>query len=275
MRKIKLPPFQNVGAGQKALMPRIQQGEVFHGILLKLGGTFTKAHITRLLIRLGGKVIWDVTGAQLDTMNQYMGMTANASYLLIPFSEFNARTLLGEQIGAIDTRTAVYSDFALEADIDAAAVTPSLEAWKLVTNEKIVGDARHLPLFKAMIPGIHTPNSSGTHNLDVAVGSAAGSLVKRLHFWHVNIIEQSVKRDGQDIYDQVPNALAQFWQNNLTRVTQAGHLCFDPLTLDNQSEALATVRPDGRRVSYEWRSTLSAGDTITTVSELYAGIGSI
>lgn len=276
MFHLKCPPFENTGAGQTAIIPRLPLGEVYHGIMLELGGTsFSKAQIERILIRLGGKVIWDVTGAQLDTMNQYMGMTANAAYLLIPFSEFNARTILGEEIGAIDTVNFDYSGFSIEVDIAAAATAPTLTAHRLVTNSKSVEKPEYLPLFKAMIPATHTIGAAGTYNLPIPLGSQSGALIKRIHHFHTNITELSVRLNGQDIFDQIKNALAQFWQNNLTRVTQAGHLCFDPMVLDNQSSAIPTINKRRKMNNIEWRETLSAADTIDTVSELYATIGSI
>lgn len=276
MLHIKNEPFQNVGAGQKAIIANLPQGEVYHGIVLELGGTdFTKDLINRILIRLGGKVIWDVTGYQLDVIDQYFGMTANAAYLLIPFSEFTARTVLGEQIGAIDTVNFSYSGFSIEVTINAAAVAPTLASHRLVTPFKAVQKPEHLPLFKAMIPATHNIGASGKFNLPVPLGSKTGALLKCLHLYHSNITEMSVKFNGKDIYDEIPNALAQFWQNNLTRVTQANHLAFDPLVLDNQSDVIPTVDQNGRDNRWEFRTTLSAGDTIDTVTELYGAIGSI
>jgi len=275
MFDLKCPPFENVGANQTAIIPRLPMGEVYHGIILKLGGAaFTKAHITSILIRLGGKVIWDVTGPQLDTTVQYMGMTPDASFLLIPFSEFNARTILGEEIGAIDTVNFNYSGFSIEVEIG-GATAPTLEAWRKTTNKKAVAEPEHLPLFKAMIPATHSFGSAGTYSFPIPTGSQAGALVKRIHYFHTNITEQSVRFAGQDIYDQVPTALAQFWQNNLTRVTQAGHLCFDPITLDNQSATLPTLNRSNKLNNIEWRNKLSGADTINTITELYATLSSI
>lgn len=276
MLTIKNEPFQNVGAGQKAIIPNLPMGETYHGILLELGGTaFTKANIERILLRLGGKVIWDITGSQLDTLNQYLGYTANANYLLIPFSEFTARTVIGEQIGAIDTVNFNYSGFSLEVTIAAAATDPTLASHRLVTPVKTVNKPEHLALFKAMIPATHTIGAAGNYNLPIPLGSNVGALLKRVHYFHANITEQSVKFNGRDIYDEIPVALAQFWQNNLTRVTQAGHLCFDPVLLDNQSDVIPTVDAKGRDNRFEFRNTLSASDTIETLTELYGAIGSI
>jgi len=277
MRKVKLPPFENVAANQVAIMPRIPMGEVYKGIILKLGGTtFTKAMITNIKLRLGGKTIWDITGSQLDSINQYMGMTANAAYLLLPFSEFNARTILGEDRGAIDTRLD-YSSFSLQVTIG-AATAPTLEAWALVVTDKMVTRPEDVPLIKAMLPATHNIGAAGDYYLPIPIGSSLGANIKRLHMFHANITDFSVKMNGQDIQDEGENAVVQFFQNNLTRVVQAGHLAFDPLVLDNQGDAIPTTRIERgviRENNFEWKAKLSAGDTINSLTEVYALIDSI
>jgi len=277
MRKWKLPPFENVGAGLTAIMPRIPQGEVFHAIVLKLGGTtFTKSQIDQIKLRLGGKVIWDITGANLDAINSYLGMTANASYLVVPFSEFNARTALGESIGAIDTANLQYSGFSAEIKINAAALAPTLEAWAITTPQKNVAQAEHLPLFRALVPSTHNKSAAGEYNLPFPLGSSAGALIKRVHLFHANLTQFNVKMNGVDLLDNGELGVVQYFQNLLTRTTQAGLFVFDPIVRDNQSAAIPTLKDaSGAENNFQFLATLSAGDTITAYSELYAPIGSV
>lgn len=273
MRKLKLPPFENVGANQTAIMPRLPMGETYHAILLKLGGgSFTKSQITQIKIRLGGKVIWDVTGDQLDSVNKYMGMTANAAYLLIPFSDFNARTIAGEPIGAIDT-SLEYSDFSMEVKIG-GATTPSLDAWRFTTPVKATRP-EHRPLLRAMVAGTHNIGASGTYSLPIALGSNDGALLKRLFMFHSNITQFDVKLNGADLQDEGENGAVEFMQNNLTRVTQTGMLAYDPLFLDNQSDVIPTLNGSGKPNSFEFRATLSASDTINALSELYTVLANV
>lgn len=271
MRLVKLPPFENVGAGQTAIMPRIPQGETYEGIVLKLGGTFTKAQIDNIRQRLGGKLITDITGSHLDSINKYMGQTANASYLAIHYSDPNARTINGENIGAIDTSTP-YSSFAMEVDINSGATSPTLEAWGLVSEAKGGKDQK---VIKTLLKNTETVGGAGTFNLNIPTGSRSGTLIKRVHMFHANITEFTVKRDGFDIQDQGENGVIQFLQNELTRTTQSGHLAYDPLVRDNQSNAIPTARPDGNPASMEFKATASASDTVTEYAELYATVDRI
>lgn len=276
MRKWKLPPFENVGAGLTAIMPRIPQGEVFHAIILKLGGTFTKAQIDQIKIRLGGKVIWDITGSHLDSICSYLGFTANASYLTIPFAEFNARTALGENIGAIDTANFTYSGFSLEVKVNSGATSPTLEAWAVTTPVKNVAQPEHLPLMRVMVPSTHNKAAAGEYNLPFPLGSTAGALIKRLHLFHANLTQFNVKMNGVDLLDNGELGVVEFFQDLLTRTTQSGLFVFDPLVRDNQSAAIPTLKDaNGNENSFQFLATLSAADTITAYSELYAPIGSV
>lgn len=275
LRRHKLRPFENVGANQTAILASIAMGEVFHGIVLKLGGTsFTKAMIDQIKIRLGGKVIADITGSHLDAICSFLGFTANAAYLMIPFSEFNARTIFGENIGAIDTRGNVYNGFSMEVKIG-AATAPTLEAWAYTTDKKIVQDAAHLPLIRTFLPSTHTKAAAGNFSLPIPMGSQTAGNLKRLHYFHSNITELNVKFNGGDLVDNGEIGVLQFEQNLLTRTTQAGHLCLDMLVRDNQSESLPLRNENGGQNNIEFLTTISAADTIVTYSELYAPVSAV
>lgn len=272
MSKHKLPPFENVAANSTAILPRIPMGETYDKITLKLGGTaFTKAMITAIRLRLGGKLIWDVTGTALDTINQYMGETASAAYLTLNFAERQARTIVGEEIGAIDT-SLPYSGFSMEVDIG-AATAPTLAGW--ADRSAPQTGKPHQALFRAITKAVETPGAAGVFNLDMPLGSDKGTLIKRIHMFHSNVTEFAVKKNGLDLQDQGEIALIQFEQNELARTTQAGHFAYDPIVRDNQSEAVSTVRGDGSRANFEFKATLSAADTITSYPELYSDINRV
>ena len=232
---------------------------------MQLGGTFTKAHITAIRIRLGGKLIWDVTGSHLDKMNAYMGETANASYLTLNFAEREARTVVGEALGGIDTSLG-YSGFSMEVDISASATSPTLVAYAH-TESPQAGQAK--ALFKAMLKATHTPGAAGQFSLPLPLGSQSGNLIKRVYMYHSYITQLDIKQDGIDLLDNGLVGILQFEQNELTRVTQSGQLVWDPLVRDNQSDVVPTVRPDGSQSSLEYRTTVSQADTIITYTELY------
>jgi hypothetical protein len=80
-------------------------------------------------------VVFDTTGARTDTRMQYRGITANASFLTIDFSEIRAKTENGQSIGAIDT-TAGVSSLKLEVQIT-GATAPTLAGWAEVSPPQL------------------------------------------------------------------------------------------------------------------------------------------
>jgi len=268
----KQPPFQNVAAGQVANLPNLNMGDTCDMLLFKLGGTFTVSQINGIRAKLGGKtIVDDLSGSQLSLINDYMGRVTSTTFLAIHFADINARTITGENIGSIDTSLG-YTSFTLEVDIDAGAIAPTLECWMLKSPPKVGVDKG---VFKSYLKSVETFGAANTFNLSPAVGSAVGNLINRLHLFHANITRLDVKKNGLEILGDGEIAVVEFLQDELNRTTQAGLLVYDPLFDNNQSNSVSTVKPDGSVAPMEFRATLSAGDTITEISELYSSIATI
>jgi len=281
MSKIVLPPLQGVGAGLTCVMPVIPQGETYDMIMLKLGGTtMTKALLENIKIKLGGKTIMEVTGTQLDSINSYLGHTANASYLPIWFKEPGARTITGEEIGGLDTSVG-YTSFSMEIKVGAGALAPTIDSWALRSDPKDELNAAGRPnetkkMFRAFLNSQPPAPGAATYNLDLPLGSRTGTLLKRAHFFHTSLTNLEVKKDGVGIWESESIADDQFIQNELTRVTQAGHFCYDPIFRDNQSDAIPTIRDNGQTSVFEFKGTFSAADAnFTAVTELYTTLDQI
>lgn len=262
----KLPPLENVGASQTAILPRMPLGMTYHGIVFKLGGTaFTKAQITGIRASLDGKQFVNLSGARLDAINSFDGRTANAAYLTLPFGEANARTIVGEGIGSVQTINR--NLFNLEVDIG-AATAPTLEAWAILGGPK--KDQRYADYIRAYLTTIHTPGGAGEFNLNVPMGSLVGAEVKRVHYFHANVTKLQVLRDGLYMMQEAEIGLLAYMYAELNRVAQAGHTAWDPAWNDDQSDAVPTYRADGNPAVFEHKVTVSAADTVAAVTDLYA-----
>ena len=96
-------PFSNVVATGTATA-NITPGRTLEKITLKLGGTtFTKAMITRLVVKANGKAIMDTTGTILDKLNAYRGIAQDAAYLDIHFADFGLNNEFDRMVSAFDT----------------------------------------------------------------------------------------------------------------------------------------------------------------------------
>lgn len=96
-------PFSNVVATGVATAS-VTPGRTIHRIILKLGGTsLTKAMLTLIKVKANGKVVFEGTGTQIDKLMTYRGITANAAYLALDFSEIRGRDQVDQVVGAWDT----------------------------------------------------------------------------------------------------------------------------------------------------------------------------
>lgn len=270
MSRVKLEPFDNVGVSKRATLKTSRVlGNTVEAIHLKLGGTFTKAQMDLIRVKLNQKTIVEVTGAQLDKMNLYSGWPASATHITIPFCEHRSRTIQGGLLGAVDTSLGI-RDFTVEVDISAAPTAPTLQAWADISPPKLLQNPQENGLIRALLLSTLTPNSAAKHTLSVNAGSAAGALLKRLYIFHANLTQFAVKRDGIDVYEEVDTALNSYCQDNMGHDPQSGLYVADFIEDDNQSRTLTTRRPDGSEVTHQFQFTVSAADTLQVISDVYA-----
>lgn len=261
----KLPPFQNVAANQTAVLPEIPQGMVYEGILLQLGGTFTKAQITGIRIWLGGKKIWDITGADLDSINAYNKRTAVATFLPIWFANPNAPDMVSYMAGAIDTSVG-YSNFWMEVDIG-GATNPTLVAYALrsAPSDK---DPKFRGMIRALLKTTYAAPSAAEFTIPIPMGGKGGALFRAVHYFHAQITKLQVIKDSFFLLQEGTNAVVQYYENELYRTTQAGLISWDPTQQNDERDAVPTVKGDGNLSNFEHKVTFAAADTIRIYSDL-------
>lgn len=265
---VKLPDFASVVANGTAIIDKLPLGMTYEGIMLQLGGTaLTKAMLTRIVIKLNQKTIWDITGSDLDALNAYRGYTANAAYLPIFFADPRSRTINGQNIGAIDTSPqAGITNMQILVTI-AGATAPTLAAWALVSNPQVTAEKG---LVSAMLNGSFAPSGANTFSVPVPIGSDSGALIRRVAVFHAQLTQMDVKRNGVYIHEEGTPAVVNFVGTQFRRVTQAGLYVYDPCFDDNQSNAVPT-----RNANMEFRMKTAAADNFRIYAELYAPLASI
>lgn len=268
MFKLKLPPFENVVASNTAVLPRLPRGNMFAGIGFVLGGGNTQANMLAIRILVNGKIVWNISGTHLDTINNYDRLKDTATYLTAWFADPTIQNPIEAQLGALDTSRGV-DELSMEVDLG-AGVAPTLSAfcWALPPSPK--GD-RFAGIFKSMLRTVHAPAAavSGA-NLQVALGSKAGGFLRRNHLFHANITRLAVKRDGVNLLDDQPLADINYANEARWRTAQAGHIAFDPISQQASEEMVPTLRREGSPAVFEHLVTTSAADTITAYTELLA-----
>lgn len=267
----QLNPFSNVVRTGTAVLPIINQGMLFERIVLQRGGTnFTADMIKSIRIILGGKKIWEISGAHLMDLNEYYRETSGANEMNIWFADPRAKNRDDRLAGALDT-VQPYSNFSMEVDIEgstAAPVTePTLVAYAEQRSSTPKG-ANYKNLIRTITKSVHAPGAANEFSLQLPLGSQQGGYIRGVHMFHANITKLQVVKDGFYLAENLGNALNQAMQNNHTRTTQAGMLSWDPMKSDLSDDLVPMLRADGNRANFELKATVSAADTITAYSDL-------
>jgi hypothetical protein len=262
MQILKNLPFFNVVATGVASLS-LPLGMTYERIILALGGTaFTKAMITDLKAKINGKVIWQTTGAKLDSLNKYRGLATDATHLVMDFTEIFARDEVGQSLGAIGTAEGV-GTFTLEVTIT-GATSPTLESWSVLSGPKKLGVINKLLTYNQTI------GAEGKFPIQLPYGKDGGSIIKRVGFFHANMTELEVKKNGLVIHDTT-KAINEYWQTENQKAPQAGLYVADFIVDNNQSGMLVTADAQ----SMQWNVTTSAADVITVQVEYLDLLGNL
>lgn len=278
----KLEPFSNVVAtGRAVLSSKLVLGNVVERVVLVLsGGSFTKAMISAVRVRLNGKVVFgDVSGTVLDLIQRYTLLNNTAGYLTIDFTEPLAKSIQGQLMGALNLNALGVTDFTIEVDIS-GATTPALDGYvqmrapSSMTADKGF-DGRLAPIMRALIPTTIPVSASGEIQADVNYGAGGNSLIKRLYISSSILTSFRVKRDSLDINDATATALQTYLALDYGRVAQTNLYVWDPLVDGNQSDAVPTRRLDGSASNFQFLFTASGAGSHLVLSDVYTTLAAL
>lgn len=261
---IKNLPFTNVVASGVATVS-LPVGMSYNRIILALGGgAFTKAMITDIKVRLNGKVVLQNTGSRLDLINTYRKRGTSASFLVIDFTEPDAKDMTEEYLGNINTAQGV-SSLTMEVTIS-GATTPTLDSYSELGAPAPLGVIAKQLLFTNSFGGA---GKFGFKLIDVA---NRGAIMKRVHFNHTgNVTAVEVKKNGIVIFDNILTAVNSFYQLDYNKIAQTNLYTFDPCLDNNYSNAIRTAD----MVSLEFNLTTGAADTVTACVEVLDLLGNM
>jgi len=263
MLTTKNNPFLNV-VGDGVASMELPIGMTYNRIYLSLGGTtFTKAMITRITLKINGKIFYDISGTNLDKINDYKGMGLGDYVLCMDFIEDKAKTTGGQYVGAIGTLQGVTS-FVCEVTI-AGATAPTLESWSEVSAPM------PLKLMSCLLSHVATFSAAGDFPVILPHGREAGLLIQRVHFFHSNMTKLEIKKNGVIIFESMPTAINSEIQKSYGRTAQTGLYVYDAIVNNDIQQVLDTSNAQ----SLSYNITVSGSDTLTILNEAIADISKI
>lgn len=264
MEIVKNLPFRNVAANSVASL-EMPLGMTYGRIVLKMGGTsFVAADIDSIVCKLNGKEFYELTGTQLDKINQYRGLTKDAAYIVVDFTEPLAKTVSGMYGAAIPTMSGevAINSFTMTVTIG-GATAPTLESWSYLLPPRPHNRDTLIMGFRSHPQNI---SAAGKFPIVLPYGAAVDHLIKRVHFFHANMTYLEVKKNGVMIYEEVAEADMDYFGQELGRSPQTGLYVYDPVFNMDMKRVVSTVDAQ----SMQFNVTVSGADTITAIEEIVA-----
>lgn len=214
------------------------------GMKLALSGTtFDKTKIDRVRVKVGARVIWDLTYAQIQAINNYKSGADNLKYLLLDFTERSQAIFPVKEIGGLDLMSLIpIGEVFVELYINAGAVAP------VIAGTGYFEQRQKNPVVLKYVPFSVTQTASGRLTLPI---NLRGALLKRLWCYYSgtawtastngNLSRMECKKNGVVMFDQM-DLDNRFDQTQFKKVPQAGLYVVDFLIDDNHDAHITTVR---------------------------------
>lgn len=259
--------FNNVVATGTAMAP-LARGKTFQRVGLKLGGTsFLKSHIDLIRVKQGSKSIIDVTGTQLDKINNYRGATADVAFLDVPFADYALNNEVDRMASAFDTtEVAANRALTIEVKINGATAPVLTPIWHQSEPQR-AREGQKLPwtgVVGKMLRYPYSVSNGGRIKIDLPFGPALGTLIKRIHVFHGGNMTGATLRKNQVVEHESIKAENEFYQKTLGRVPQANMYTLDFVVDGSINTALNTRNA----ASLEFLPEFSAADSGEVVLEM-------
>lgn len=257
MRTIRLPQVQNVGPNQRASL-RIPLGVTYEKLFLQLGTNILVSLITDIVLRINNKEFqrWATAADMVSGLLAYKGnFTGSTAFLPIDFTEANSKEEVGMKLGTIAaTQEAGVQEFTLEFTLGGyiVAAGSTITVWADVEAPSANSILQRVQYSQKTI------SAAAEDQIFVPFGKN-GYQVKRIILKHANLSSVRVRRDGVDIFENLPVALANQRLQDFGRVPQAGYHVLDFMPDSLQSNAFNTAFVQvARDVRCRSRTSISA-----------------
>lgn len=274
---IQIPNFNGLAILSRATAQVPSYEQSLLAIDLNFGGGLTKANISELTLKVGAKAVFGpISCTDLDKLNSYKGMPAQAQFISMYLMERDALARGSKELGGIDLPSLGGDAVFLEVTNTLGAGTPTIDG--LVTyggrqfvdknkdgkNDK-VGQLLHKVLRYSL------PNTGTRFVWQPTFG---GAQIKRVYFVYAgtdwtssangNLIRVEVKKNGRVVFDK-PSCLLNRWQQSTEGKVPQSRVYVVDFVRTNVIETALDTR--GAR-SLEFILDLAATDNVTAYVEM-------
>lgn len=273
MRNVRLPQLQGVAPNSKASV-QLPLGVTYEKLYFFLGTNILTSLITNIVLRINNKefIRWATAADLISGLHLFKGGFNDTGTLILDFTELNAREEVAQKLGTIAAT--------LEAGVQSVSLEFDLGNYTAVAASTITGYADvEAPSANSIIQRVQYSQkifaAAGQDQIYVPYGRN-GYQLKRLILKHAQLSSVRVRRDGVDVYEDLPVAMANKRLQDFKRTPQAGYHVIDFMPDVLQSNALNTAfiqGGNGQAVevsNLDIRLTVAAADTVTIYTESYS-----
>lgn len=274
---LKLPPFNPVANGVRSTV-QVQRYDMTLGrVVLKMYGaanSITKSTISEIVVKVGARVVFGpISGTELDKINKYKGIQDQGDSLTIDFTERDALSVVGKEIGGYDIPALGGQDVFIEVVNTAVSGTPALYALGGFTALQFdpanpnPGGQLVKKLLKFNIATSGSTSVTWTPQLK-------GAIVQRIFFgyggtdWSAldngNLISVECKKNGVAIWDRIDCRDARYILREQRKLPQTRQYVLDFVHDNVHSAALSTA--DARALEFNF--LFGAPDALTAIVEV-------
>jgi len=248
-----IPQPVNVVAGQTAILTVPSDPLTLIGLQLLLSGTtFDKTKIDALKVKVGSRVLWDLTYPQIQAINNYKNDADVLNTLYLDFAERDQAIFPLKEVGGLDLPTLLSVGIVtVEIKINGAAVNPKIDVQG--HYEASQGN----PICLKYVPFTAAYNTGGKFTLPIQL---KGAILKRLHIFYNgtawtastngNVSRMEIKKNSMTIFDQFDKD-NRFIQNRNKKVPQAGLYVVDFIVDNNHDAQITTAHAEGDKFVYD------------------------
>jgi len=266
----RLPEFNQVTSAKTSQLKIPKYDLTLKALELRLTN-ITKAQINEVRLKLGTSPRSALSGIQLQTYNDYLGLASDPLHLTWNFSERDGKDIISEEIGGWDL-TKLDDDLYLEVDLASGLSSPGMYAMAWFTPPQ-GADASKGQLVQKFVRVAFNASAIGNTRNQMPF-DPKGAIVKRALVTYTgtdwtpsadgNTNKFEVKKNGGVVWEPVCSD-ARYFQTRYRKVPQSKALIADFMLDNNLSGALRTA--DAK--SIEWNLFQTAADTgVVTIFDL-------
>lgn len=259
---LKNPAMVNVVPNGVASV-QLPKGAVYNRLLIHMQGTAADVEtmISRVLVKLNQKIIFDLGGAEVAKLNRFRGLIDDPGFMTIDFIDPTAINVGSMIMGGIDTSAGV-SSFELQITTNGAPADVSIDTYR--DTSPPAPNSKGLGLISAVTKATISPTAAGKFAYQPPHGGQYPARIRRAHFAGPTVDAVGIRKNSLHVFEDIPVAVNNHDLQEYGRTPQTDLFTVDFCKRGDLAENLYL----GDAQSVEYEITANAGGNVDIITEM-------